>query len=41
VDADGHRSGVGPQDAEQLVAIGRTLAGGAELRGVLLHAGDS
>lgn len=42
VDADGHRSGVAPTDAETLVAIGRRLvAGGASLRGVLLHAGDS
>ncbi|MCJ2018878.1 alanine racemase [Methylobacterium sp. E-065] len=41
VDADGHRSGVKPQDSETLVAIGRVLAGEASLRGVLLHAGDS
>jgi D-serine deaminase-like pyridoxal phosphate-dependent protein len=42
IDADGHRSGVEPQDAERLVAIGRVLAeGGAELRGVLAHAGAS
>ncbi|WP_457108219.1 alanine racemase [Methylobacterium sp. P5_C11] len=41
VDADGHRSGVGPHNVEVLVAIGRALAGGASLRGVLLHAGDS
>ncbi len=41
VDADGHRSGVKPQDADKLVAIGRVLDGGASLRGVLLHAGDS
>lgn len=42
VDADGHRSGVAPEDADALVAIGRRLvAGGADLRGVLLHAGDS
>ncbi|KOX56022.1 alanine racemase [Streptomyces purpurogeneiscleroticus] len=41
VDADGHRSGVGPRDAEALVAIGRAVADGASLRGVLLHAGDS
>lgn len=42
VDADGHRSGVAPEDADGLAAIGRTLvAGGADLRGVLLHAGDS
>lgn len=41
VDADGHRSGVGPRDAEALVAIGRAVADGASMRGVLLHAGDS
>jgi D-serine deaminase-like pyridoxal phosphate-dependent protein len=41
VDADGHRSGVKPQDAERLVAIGRILDGAASLRGILLHAGDS
>ncbi|MHC2291795.1 D-serine deaminase-like pyridoxal phosphate-dependent protein [Bradyrhizobium barranii subsp. barranii] len=42
VDADGHRSGVAPTDAATLVAIGKRLvAGGATLRGVLLHAGDS
>lgn len=41
VDADGHRSGVDPRDADTLVAIGRVLSDGASLRGVLLHAGDS
>ncbi|ACL58056.1 DSD1 family PLP-dependent enzyme [Methylobacterium nodulans] len=42
VDADGHRSGVAPGDADTLLAIGRLLlAGGVSLRGVLLHAGDS
>ncbi len=42
VDADGHRSGVASNDADMLVTIGRILVdSGAELRGVLLHAGDS
>ncbi|HEV2677701.1 MAG TPA: alanine racemase [Aliidongia sp.] len=42
VDADGHRSGITPGDEALLVAIGRRLVdGGAALRGVLLHAGDS
>ncbi len=42
VDADGNRSGIAPGDAETLVTIGRLLTqGGAVLRGVLLHAGDS
>jgi len=42
VDADGHRSGISPDDGVTLVTIGRNLVeGGAVLRGVLLHAGDS
>ena len=42
VDADGHRSGVAPNDADMLVTIGHILVeSGAELRGVLIHAGDS
>lgn len=42
VDPDGHRSGVAPNDATMLVTIGQILVeGGANLRGVLLHAGDS
>ncbi len=41
IDSDGHRGGVGPDD-EALVAIGRVLQdGGARLRGVLTHAGES
>ena len=42
VDADGHRSGISPDDGVTLVGIGQCLSqGGAVLRGVLLHAGDS
>jgi len=42
VDCDGHRSGVAPGDSDLLVKIGRILVdGGAELRGVLTHAGGS
>ncbi len=42
IDSDGHRSGVLPADRDRLVAIGRALhQGGAELRGVLTHAGGS
>ena len=42
VDVDGHRSGVRTGDVDRLVAVGRRLAaGGAVLRGVLLHAGES
>jgi D-serine deaminase-like pyridoxal phosphate-dependent protein len=41
IDADDHRAGVTPHDP-RLVAIGRILHdGGAELRGVMTHAGGS
>jgi D-serine deaminase-like pyridoxal phosphate-dependent protein len=42
IDSDGHRSGVEPEDAA-LIDIGRILhsTGGAQLRGVMTHAGDS
>ena len=42
IDSDGHRSGVKPEDAA-LIDIGRILhsSGGAQLRGVMTHAGDS
>ena len=41
IDCDGHRSGVLPTDKERLLEIGRALEDGAELRGVLTHAGGS
>ena len=41
IDCDGHRSGVLPTDKERLVEIGRALESGAELRGVITHAGGS
>lgn len=42
IDCDGHRSGVTPDDRVRLIEIGRALHdGGAELRGVLTHAGAS
>ncbi len=42
IDCDGHRSGLRPDEAEAILAVGRTLVeGGAVLRGVLTHAGDS
>ena len=41
IDCDGHRSGVQPHDKQRLVEIGRALTDGAELRGVLTHAGAS
>ena len=41
IDSDGHRAGVRPDDA-QLVGIGKELdQGGAELHGVMTHAGGS
>src|SRR5882724_9660536 len=41
IDCDGHRSGVLPTNRSSLIAIGRALESGAELRGVLTHAGGS
>jgi D-serine deaminase-like pyridoxal phosphate-dependent protein len=41
IDCDGHRSGVLPTDSASLIEIGRALEAGAELRGVLTHAGGS
>jgi D-serine deaminase-like pyridoxal phosphate-dependent protein len=42
IDCDGHRAGVTLERADDLVAIGRVLHdGGAQLRGVLTHAGES
>jgi D-serine deaminase-like pyridoxal phosphate-dependent protein len=41
IDCDGHRSGVQPTDRKRLVDIGRALEDGAELRGVITHAGGS
>jgi D-serine deaminase-like pyridoxal phosphate-dependent protein len=41
IDCDGHRSGVQPTDRKLLLDIAHALQYGAELRGVLTHAGDS
>lgn len=42
IDCDAHRSGVSPRDSSMLLDIGHALEdGGAELRGVLTHAGES
>ncbi len=42
IDSDGHRAGVRFEDTANLLAIGNTLhEGGAELRGVMTHAGES
>lgn len=40
IDSDGHRGGISP-DSALLVEIGAVLHGGAELRGILTHAGQS
>ena len=41
IDCDGHRSGLRPDDPE-IVPVGRVLHdGGAKLRGVVTHAGES
>jgi D-serine deaminase-like pyridoxal phosphate-dependent protein len=41
IDSDGHRGGLRPDDLT-LIAVGRILRdGGAELRGVMTHAGES
>lgn len=42
VDSDGHRAGIRADDVDRLVAVGRVLHnGGAELRGIMTHAGRS
>lgn len=42
IDSDGHRAGVPPHDEARLIELARILAeGGAELRGVMTHAGGS
>ncbi len=41
IDCDGHRSGVAPEDRMQLTGIAAALQHGAELRGVMTHAGGS
>jgi D-serine deaminase-like pyridoxal phosphate-dependent protein len=42
IDCDGHRAGVPADDAAHLAAIGKALhQGGADLRGVMTHAGES
>ncbi|OZI23960.1 alanine racemase [Bordetella genomosp. 9] len=42
LDTDGHRAGVAPDQTDRLLAIGRALhEEGAELRGVMTHAGES
>lgn len=41
IDCDGHRSGVLPTNRQLLLDIGHALQDGAELRGVLTHAGAS
>ena len=41
IDCDGHRSGVAPANQALLLEVGQAVAAGAELRGVMTHAGDS
>ena len=41
IDVDDHRSGVRWDDRDTLVRIGKILAGGAVVHGVLCHAGES
>ncbi len=41
IDSDGHRAGVRPDDRRRLLAIADALGNGAELRGVMTHAGGS
>jgi D-serine deaminase-like pyridoxal phosphate-dependent protein len=41
IDCDDHRAGVRPDETTRLRAIGHALQQGAELRGVLTHAGES
>ncbi|TCT06783.1 alanine racemase [Aquabacter spiritensis] len=41
IDCDGHRSGLVPEDAAEIVAVGRILDAAGALRGVLTHAGGS
>lgn len=42
VDSDGHRAGIPADEVQRLVEVGRALHhGGAELRGVMTHAGRS
>jgi D-serine deaminase-like pyridoxal phosphate-dependent protein len=41
IDADGHRAGLAPDDPTILEVARALVEGGAELRGVLVHAGES
>ena len=41
IDSDGHRAGVRPDQPELLVAIAGALSDGAEVRGIMTHAGGS
>ncbi len=41
IDSDGHRAGVRPDQPDLLVAIAGALSDGAEVRGIMTHAGGS
>ncbi|SIN67942.1 D-serine deaminase, pyridoxal phosphate-dependent [Parasphingorhabdus marina DSM 22363] len=41
IDCDGHRSGLRPAQSDAIVAVAKALTDGAELAGVMTHAGGS
>lgn len=41
IDCDGHRSGIAPEDSINLIAVANAIGNGAQLRGVMTHAGGS
>lgn len=41
IDVDGHRAGLAPEDTKAIVEVGRAIARGARLMGVMTHAGES
>lgn len=41
IDCDGHRSGLKPENKDAILAVAASLTGGADLVGVLTHAGGS
>ncbi|HVK82014.1 MAG TPA: alanine racemase, partial [Verrucomicrobiae bacterium] len=41
IDVDGHRAGIRPDESQAIVDVGRAIARGAHLAGVMTHAGES
>lgn len=41
IDVDGHRAGLAPDHGARIVEVGRAIARGARLLGVMIHAGES